>query len=133
MKKFWIIIFWIIFLAIGIVIFKTGRNKIQRCTQETIGTVVDFEESTSTDDNGDLDYTYYPIVRYNAGERTITNKSNTGSGSPKYSINEEINEFYNPDKVEEYVIKGDNTTDFIGIIFIVMGAAVSIIGIFKRV
>ena len=37
-------------------------------------------------------------------------------------MGEKVEILYNPNKIDEYIIKGDNTSGILGIVFIVVGA-----------
>ena len=150
MKKALVVLIGVLFIGIGIFILVSGNAKIKRCTKETVGTVVDIKEEYSKDSDGDIKYTYYPVIRYEAGGRTITKQSSSGSSSSsklsvgggitlsanhsKYSINDSITVLYNPDDVEEFIIEGEkNNSSIVGIIFIVLGSIATIFGIIKPV
>ena len=131
MRKLLLILVGILFVAVGIYLFATGQGLAKRCTEETKGTVVEIKREESTDADGDTSYSYYPVIEYKAGEKTLTKKSNLGTSQSKYRINDKIDIKYNPNKVEEFIIKGDNSSNFMGIAFIVAGAFVTIAGIVK--
>lgn len=151
MKKIFVILTGLLFVGIGIFLLVNGNAKNKRCTVETIGTVTEIKEDRSTDSNGDYTYTYYPIITYEVGEKVITKQSNIGtamgsnlrlnkhvsisSEHSKYSVNDKIDILYNPDNVEEFIIKGEttNSTNFIGIISIVLGSLAAILGVIRRI
>lgn len=111
----------IIFLVIGIFITIQGNGLKERCTGEATGTVVKIiEEVDSSDDS--TSYTYYPVIEYKAGEQNVSKKSDIGSNPSKYQVGEKVEILYNPNKIDEYIIKGDNTFGILGIVFIVVGA-----------
>lgn len=114
-------IFGIVFVAIGIYLLISGNELAKRCTEETVGTVVEIVREESTDSDGYTDYTYYPVIKYQANNQTVSKKSSTGSGSSGYNVNDKVEILYNPNNVEEYIIKGDKSSNFIGIIFVVVG------------
>ena len=132
MKKIGVIIFGIVFAVIGIFVLKNGKDLEKRCTVEVEGTVIEIKEEMSTDSDNQTSYTYYPVIEYKAGEKTVTKKSNTGSSSSKYNINDKIVVLYNPEKEDEFIIKGDKSSSMLGIIFIIVGVAVVVLGVVKR-
>lgn len=149
MKKIFVILIGILFAVVGTLVLVYGNAKSKRCREETIGTIVDIKQEWSSDSDGNSKYTYYPIIRYQVGERTITKQSNIGTTSntgysvgggvtvsfnnSKYNINDTIPVFYNPDNVEEFIIKGEKKLNFIlGIVFIIMGSISVIIGIISK-
>ena len=133
MKKIGVIIFGIVFTIIGIFVIIKGNEQAKRCTEETVGIIIDIKEDLSTDDDGRTIYTYYPVIQYIVGDRTITKKSSSGSSSMAYNLNDKVDILYNPNKVEEYIIKGDKTSNIIGIVFIILGIIVCIAGVTKEI
>ena len=135
MKKIFVIIIGLVAIGVGVFALITAQGLSKRCTAQALGTVVDMKIEESTQDNDGVmttSYTYYPVIEYQAGQKTVAQQSRTGSGSPKYKINDKVAILYNPDNVEEYIIKGDNTADIVGIVFIVAGIAISVVGSLKR-
>ena len=128
MRRFFLIIFAIFFIGIGIFVLVHGNGLAKRCTEEAIGTVVNVIKEDSTDSDGFTSYTYTPVIEYKVGEKTITKRAGSGSGSPEYQINDTIDILYNPNNVEEFIIKGESSTLF-GIIFIVVGAIAFLVGL----
>ncbi len=134
MKKIGVIIVGIIFLAVGIFLFVRGKNREKNCTAETVGTIIEIKEDTSTDtDTGRITYVYYPIIEYKAGESMVRRQGENGSSNPNYKVNDKINILYNPNNIEEFMIKGDNSSNIVAIIFVILGAAVVILGFFKKI
>ena len=137
MKKLGVIIFALIFVAVGIFMFVRGNELSKRCTEETVGRVVSIieEENYETDTetgNSYTTYTYYPVIEYEVDGNKVSKKYNTGSGDRKYSVNQKIDIMYNPNNVEEYIIKGDISSNIMGIIFTVLGLIVLGVGIFNK-
>ena len=131
MKKLGVILIGIISIAVGIFIFLSGQGKVKRCTIETVGTVVGINQESSIDEDGITTYTYYPIIEYNVGDRKITKQSENGSGASEYMLNDKVDILYNPENIEEFIIKGDKS-NIIGIVFVVVGIIVVGTGIIKR-
>lgn len=137
MKKLGVIIFALVFVAVGIFMFVRGNELSKRCTEETVGRVVSIieEENYETDTetgNSYTTYTYYPVIEYEVDGNKVSKKYNTGSGDRKYSVNQKIDIMYNPNNVEEYIIKGDISSNIMGIIFTVLGLIVLSVGIFNK-
>ena len=119
------------FIIVGIVTMNQGNDLKKRCTEETIGTVVEViceSDYSTTEDT--YTYTYYPVIEYQVGERTISQKSRSGQYPPKYKVGDQVEIYYNPDNAEEYIIKGDSIPTYLGIIFIVIGSIVLAVGFF---
>ena len=58
MKKIIVIIAGILFIAVGIFLFISGKNQEKRCTVEAVGTVVEIIEDISRDSDGDETYSF---------------------------------------------------------------------------
>ena len=131
-KKIIVVLVGVLFLAVGIFMLAQGNDLAKRCTAETMGTVINLEKEESTDSDGYISYTYYPIFEYQVGEKTISQKGRMGSSNPKYHINDTVELLYDPDKPEDFVIKGDKSSNLMGIIFIVAGVALVAVGVIKK-
>lgn len=132
MKKILIILFGLIFVGAGVFLFIKGNDLAKRCTASAEGTVTEIIAEDSTDDDGYTTYTYYPVIQYTVEKKNVSKKSSSGSNPSKYNVNDKVDILYDPNKVEDYIIEGDKTTNFFGIIFIVAGLAVAIIGVVKH-
>ena len=128
MKKYLVVLVGIIFILVGGFLYYKNSNLIKNCTEEAEATVVDMEQDFSSDENG-LTYTYYPIIEYNVGETIVRVTMDSGSNTPAYDINEKITILYNPNKVKEFIVKGDNTSNIFSIVFMALGVFVTGCGI----
>ena len=131
MRKFIVIIVGLLFAAVGIYILKSGEDKVKRCTVEAVGTVVEIQEETTTDSDG-TSITYHPVLSYKVEGKTIKSKSPVGTSNKKYNVNENVDILYNPNKPEEFIIKGDKSLNIMGIIFVILGTLCAVAGIVKR-
>lgn len=118
----------VLFIIVGIVVLNQGNNLKRRCTEETIGTVVELILERGYDNK----YTYFPVVEYQAGDRRVSQKSRSGQKPPKYKEGEKIEICYNPDNIQEYIIKGDLTSSFLGILAIVLGSIAVVVSFIIR-
>lgn len=132
MKKVLVILFGLIFVGAGVFLFIKGNDLAKRCTASVEGTVIEIIAEDSTDDDGFTTYTYYPVIQYIVDGKTVSKKSSSGSNPSKYNVNDKVDILYDPNKVEDYIIEGDTTTNILGIVFIVAGLAVAIIGVIKH-
>lgn len=134
-RKLLVILMGIVFVGIGIYLLVKGNDMAKRCTAETKGTVVEVIEEVEENNDSDghsYSYTYYPVIEFKAGEETVNKKYSTGYGNRnKYSVGDQIDILYDPNKPTDYLIKGDKTSNMLGIIFIVAGAVVTLIGVVK--
>ena len=121
----------VILIIVGIIAMNQGSGLRKRCTEKTIGTVVEIVCKEQADYSRP---TYFPVIEYQAGDSTISQMSNSGEYPSKYKVGDQVEIYYNPNNVQEYIIKGDSTPNFVGIIAIVLGSigvAVGIIGSIK--
>ena len=128
MQRFIALIVGVVFIATAAFIYIRNQNLIKNCTEEVTAIVVDMESEFSSDNNG-ADYMYYPVVEYKVGDDTIRATMDKGSSMPAYDINEEITIKYNPNKVSEFIVKGDSTSSIFSIVFGVLGLLVTGYGI----
>ena len=89
----------------SILLIKKENEKKKNCTEETIGTVVQIDARYRGKTGSK--FLHYPIIEYDVGDKKIRKLSDHGSSPSKYVINEKIDILYNPNKIDEYVIKGD--------------------------
>ena len=136
MKKFMAVIFvGIIFLGVGGFLLYQGMSLVKKCTEESTATVVDMKQELDTDSNG-MNYLYYPIIEYDADGDTIRVTMSSGSSHPAYNINDKITILYNPSKTEQFIVKGDKSSNVMAIVFMTIGALVTGYGVviaFKKV
>ena len=129
MKRFLVLIVGIAFIAIGGFIYYRDVSLTKKCTVEAVATVVDMKQELSTDSDSASSYMYYPIVEYQAGDDTVRVTTDNGSSRPAYKIDEKITILYNPKKTNQFIVKGDKTLNVFAIVFMVIGAFVSVYGI----
>ena len=123
----------VIFVTAGIIVMKQGDSLKKRCTEETVGTVVELIRERDSDSTTDHTYTYFPVIEYKVGDQTISQKSRSGQNPPKYQVGQQVEIYYNPNNVEEYFIKGDLTPKFFGIGFTALGSIAVAIGFFALI
>lgn len=119
-----------VFVVVGIIAMIQSDGLKERCTEETIGTVVEVirERNSNTSNRTSNSYTYFPVIEYQVGDRTVSQKSQFGQNPPKYKVGEQLEICYNPNDIEEYIIKGDSSPKYIGIAFIGLGAIAEVVG-----
>ena len=139
-KKIIVILVGILALGVGIFLMVSGSNKAKKCTVEAVGTVIDVieerQENTETDVSGadiydSYTYVYYPVIEYTVGDNTVSGKYSNGTSKRKYNTGDKVDILYNPENIEEFIIKGDKS-NIIGIVFVVVGIIVVGTGIIKR-
>ena len=137
-NKIAIILFGLVFAAVGMFMITKGNEKAQKCIEETSGVVVEVigEESEKRDSGGNysITVTYFPVIEYiTKDNRTIKKRYSTGTGSyGKYIEGDEIDILYDPNNEENYLIKGDNSFKIMGYIFTGIGVLVAVLGIVKK-
>ncbi len=120
-----IIIISICSIVVGIYLIYNRVSIMKKCSVETIGEVVDITNKLFNTSKRRHYYKLYPVISYQAGDRTII-KENRDSSS-KYERKDKVYVLYNPNNVEEYIIKGDNRKIIIGIFYITAGVIVCIL------
>ena len=128
MQKVLPIIVGIILIGVGVFFYVSHENLIKKCTVEAEAVVVDMKEELDTDSTSSM-YIYYPIIEYTANDKNMKVTMKDGSSNPKYSVGDKLTILYNPDKENEYVIKGESSISIISIVFAGMGLLVTIAGI----
>lgn len=116
----------VILIVLGIVAMTQGNALKKRCTQKTTGTVVEIVSIVHPDDTSP---TYFPVIEYQAGDSTISQMSNSGQYPSKYREGDRVEIYYNPNNVQEFIIKGDSTPNFVGIFCIVFGSIAAVVGV----
>ena len=132
-QRFGAIIVGIIFLAVGLFMFFKNDSLTKNCTKETQATVVEMKEefNTDSDTNNDIDsrYIYYPIIEYKVNDEVVRVTMSSGSTTPAYNINDKITVLYNPNKTNEFIVKGDSSLNIFSYVFIGLGTLILIAGI----
>lgn len=128
MKKFLPALVGGIFLAVGIFMYFQNQRLAKVCTVEAEATVVNMKEEMESDEDG-MRYVYYPVIEYKAGSETVEVTMASGSNTPAYSINDKVTILYNPNKVKEFIVKGDKTSGIFSYVFIGLGVLVTGCGV----
>ncbi len=106
-KKFIPAILGVVLIGVGIFSYFRAGELVKVCTEKAVATVVDMREDIDTSSD-EMRYVYYPIVNYEADGRTVEKELGSGSNTPAYRINDKIDILYNPAKVEEFIVAGEN-------------------------
>jgi len=130
-KRLMMIIIGLIAIGLGIFFIVSAGNLAKVCTEETTGTVVGILRDEEIDSEGYTSITYTPQIEYKVGEQLVTAKGNGSSNASDHTIGEQIEIMYNPDNIEEHMIKGDNSSKIGGIIWIVLGSIILLVGVVK--
>ena len=128
-RKIFTMIFGLVALGLGIFVMISGSRLAKVCTEETTGTVVGILREEETDAEGYTSIMYTPQIEYKVGEKLVTAKGKGSSNASDHQVGEQIELMYNPNNVEEYIIKGDNSSKIGGIIWIVVGVVVLLVGV----
>ena len=131
-KKFIPLIIGIILIGTGIfTYFRTGEL-VKKCTEKATAMVVNIrEEIDPSADTDGVRYLYYPIIEYQAGDKTINKELGSSSTTPEYSINSKVEILYNPNNAEEFIVSGENQDIVwmilggVGVVFLVVGVVVA--------
>lgn len=111
----------IVFIIAGIVVIFLNSSLQMKCTEQTTGTVVDIVCKEYYHSDTGFTYSYFPVIEYQAGDRTITQMSNSGEYPSRYKVGDQVEICYNPNDVEQYIIKGDSSANYIGFACVGLG------------
>ena len=111
----------VVFIIAGIVVIFLNSGLQMKCTEQTTGTVVDIVCKEYHDSDTGFTYSYFPVIEYQAGDRTITQMSNSGEYPSRYKVGDQVEICYNPNDVEQYIIKGDSSANYIGFACVGLG------------
>jgi hypothetical protein len=126
-----VVMFALVFIVLGF----RGVNKMKRlhqsCSSRVEGHVAGFERSehssTNDDDEIEYTYTYYPIFSYTVSGTEYNQKSNVGTGTMRFKVNEKVTVFYRPDSPNVYFVLEDAAAKRVNYFFIGFGFLVVII------
>lgn len=120
-KKFIPFIIGVVLIIVGVVVNIRAGELARVCTEKATATVVNMREDFTADaDTDGLRYMYYPVIEYQAGGQTVRGEMGSGSNPPAYSINDTAEILYNPSKVDEFIVAGENQ-NIAWIIFVGLG------------
>ena len=128
-RKLILVILGIVSIGLGIFIIVSGNELAKVCTEETTGTIVGILREEETDSEGYMSIVYTPQIEYKVGEQLFTEKGNGSSNASEYKVGEQVDIMYNPNNAEEHIIKGDNSSNVGGIIWICIGVVILLVGI----
>ncbi len=123
----------VVFILVGLMIFRVYKHKKEVCTSLTDAIVVDMHINISTDSDGTHSKTYAPVLEYNVSGYSYRNFEGTHSGTFEYEIGQHIELLYNPDNPDEFIIDNDNSSKTMAVIFICVGSLCAGIGIIAAV
>ena len=116
--KFIALVIGVILIGAGIFMYFRTGELARVCTEGATATVVNMREDFTTDTDAEgARYIYYPVIEYSANGQTVKGELSSGSNPPAYSVNDTIEILYNPDKIEEFIVVGENQN----IVWIVLG------------
>lgn len=98
---FLFLVFGIGFGAVGLKLFHTAYMQEKDCSASAEGRLVRYEPYHSRGTR-----TYSPVVEYQAGNETLTATSNISASSRPFKEGGQVTVFYNPDRPDEFYIKG---------------------------
>lgn len=117
-----------IIASIGLSIFI--NNKKKNCTKEATAKIKEIIVSENIDNvDGFLMISEYPKLEYDINGEHIEKVSSIGYMPKKYSVGQEVEICYNPNKYDDFCIKGDKTANIIRNVSVAVGIGMFIIGI----
>lgn len=113
----------IVFRLVASTIEKLAVRKKEQCTYLTSGKIVGYEISTSDDSTAE-----YPVYQYSYGGEEYTVRSNVSDSRKRFSYNQEVNIFLDPeDPTNSYIEAFDDTLVLVTKIFRIVGFILIII------
>ena len=133
-------IFNIIIIGIGILgisLFMVGgaikkdyNKRIEECTEKVEGEIIEIIKEDMSSSNDEMyRYSWFPIVKYKVEEKEIKKRFNLGNAEPKYEKGQKVVICYNPQRVEEFYILGENVQKTIGKVFTMIGGLFLVIDV----
>lgn len=125
---------------VGFTLLRADNNVKSLCTEDTVATVVGFEEKTYTEHvNPDIEFShrhstrhknmytrtktnYLPILEYDTIQGKTTTTYYIYSTETNYNIGDQINIKYDPNKINTIYIEDNNIMQSFGIIILAIGA-----------
>lgn len=118
----------ILFLILGIVIFRVFKKKQERASAITTATVVEIIRERSHSSSSTM-VTYHPVYEYYANGQMQRVRSSVGSSPCPYQVGEQVELHFNPDKPREIFIEKDlRILWLIRILFCGIGGLFAILG-----
>ena len=108
-----------ILLLAGLILYQEIAKRF-RCKEITTGTIVDFREKVKNK-NGTKKIKKYPIFEYVANGTTVRGNFNEKSKIHPYKLSDTVDIYYNLNKIDEFYIKGNADSIWLGIIVLLMG------------
>ena len=109
-----------IFLAVGFGINKSSQHIKEVCTEEVNALVIDIRYDSSGLGS--------PVYRYDYGGKEYKAVTNAYSNDPPYDTGDTAKIMVAPDDPEKIYVPADNTSEFLGRIFMIVGGAMAGIG-----
>lgn len=130
MQKIGTIIFGIVFIGVAVFLYYKDIDLTKKCTEEVKATVIELEEEYDSDQEGATSYIYYPVVEYEVNGKVVKARMNKGSNPPEYNVNDKVTILYNPNKTDQFIVKGDNSNNLFMFIFGIAGLFITGYGIY---
>lgn len=133
MKKREYYILGIIAIIVAIILLFVGKGKEKRCTVEIQANIVEVKEKINFDtEKSTSSYTYYPIIEYKIGDKTI--RKDCKYLEKEYNTfkkGEKIDILYNPNNVEEFIIPKNKSLVYLAYFIFAFGGIALIYGFLK--
>ncbi|AFY46803.1 Protein of unknown function (DUF3592) [Nostoc sp. PCC 7524] len=129
-------LFGSIFTGIGSILTVTGivigfkTRSFVATSVTTQGTVIDLiRRSSSSSSSSSKSYLYYPVVRFTPSSGDpITFEVNSGSSSPEFTKDQQVEVLYNPQNPDSAMINTWSNLWLLPVVFIAMGSLFIVIG-----
>lgn len=123
-------IFGEVFIIIGIGSSIFINNKKKNCTKEATAKIKEIIQKEERNLNStSIMVSEYPKIEYDINGEHIEKVSSIGYMPKKYCVGQEVEIYYNPNKYDDFCIKGDKTANIVRNVFVAVGIGTFIIGI----
>ena len=116
-----------IFLAIGIGIGRSGRNREERLREQTDGVILEMIRHTESHRDGTTT-SWHPLVEFDCEGRRVSLEGESVSRK-RYYEGQQVRVYYDPDDPSCFRIGNDDPSRLLGRIFTAVGAVCIVIGL----
>ena len=130
-KKFIPAILGLLLIGAGVFFYFRASELAKVCTEKAEAKVVNMREDYEITEDNVTRYIYYPVIEYQANGKTVTGELSSSS-SPSHSVNDTVDILYNPNKVDEFIVVGENqhlaaiAFGLVGVVFLVVGIVTAV-------
>lgn len=107
------------FIAFGLYLIRSDKEKEARCTEQVTGIVAEMQERYGN--SGTL---YAPVFEYSFDGMDFRQESGIATSPPEFSAGEEVIIMVNPDAPDDYFVAGHKASSTMAMAFIIIGIVI---------